>query len=265
MDDTLKFTGSEGYERLVGRWSTVVGDVFLDWLAAPSGMRWLDVGCGTGAFTEAIAARCAPAEVHGIDPSEAQIAYARSRDAAKCVQFRTGDALALPYRDASFDVATMALVISFVPDTAKATAEMARVVRPGGWVANYMWDIPGEGSPVTPLRNAAKALGLAPPLARQNVEVSRIENMRALWQAAGLEAVEMRRIDIEVRYAGFDDFWQSITAPGNPPAEYLRTLPPIDVERVRNWLQQSLPHDAAGLICYGAFANAAKGRVPLIR
>ena len=77
------FTDGAAYERLMGRWSVPVGEVFLDWLAQPEGLRWLDVGCGNGAFTELIVARCAPADVQGLDPSEAQIAYARERPGAR--------------------------------------------------------------------------------------------------------------------------------------------------------------------------------------
>jgi ubiquinone/menaquinone biosynthesis C-methylase UbiE len=167
VNDPLNFfTDGEQYERQMGRWSRLVGDKFIDWLALPMGLRWLDVGCGNGAFTEMVIARCAPAEAHGIDPSEAQIAYASAREAGKFVHFRTGDAGALPYGDATFDVAAMALVISFVPDPAKAVAEMVRIVRPGGWVVNYMWDIPGGGLPLAPLRKAIQALELASQIVR---------------------------------------------------------------------------------------------------
>jgi hypothetical protein len=65
------FTDGAAYERLMGRWSALVGEVFLDWLAQPKRLRWLDVGCGNGAFTELIVAHCTPAEVQGLDPSEA--------------------------------------------------------------------------------------------------------------------------------------------------------------------------------------------------
>jgi ubiquinone/menaquinone biosynthesis C-methylase UbiE len=65
---------TDGMNALWGRWSALVGEVFLDWLAQPKGLRWLGVGCGNGAFTELIVAHCAPAEVQGLDPSEAQIA-----------------------------------------------------------------------------------------------------------------------------------------------------------------------------------------------
>lgn len=259
-DNRQFFTDGAAYEQLMGRWSRLVGEIFLDWLAVPKGLRWLDVGCGNGAFTEAIITHCAPAEVEGIDPSDAQIAYARTREAAKRANYRTGDAQALPFEDGQFDVAAMALVISFIPDAAKAAAEMARVVRPGGWVANYMWDVPGH--PLAPIHNAAQALGLAAPPGPPSDGVSQLATMDALWQSVGLVAVEVRRIDVELSFLDFDDFWHSNTTLSKPVAGYLKSLPSADLDRVRSWLRKSLPHDATGCIRYGAFANAVKGRVP---
>ena len=141
------FTDGKAYERLMGRWSQVVGVKFIDWLGAPKGLRWIDVGCGNGAFTEVLIARAAPAAVTGIDPSPDQIDYARKRPAAKLAQFRVGDAQALPFDDNSFDAASMALVITFFSDPLKAAREMVRVVKPGGLVATYMWDFPAGGIP----------------------------------------------------------------------------------------------------------------------
>ena len=138
-----QFTDGEAYERLMGRWSRLAGAIFLDWLAPPSGLRWLDVGCGNGAFTELLVERCAPSEVLGIDPSEEQLAFARDRASTAIVEFQQGDAQALPFEDGVFDIAAMALAINLIPDPAKAVEEMARVVRRGGWVATYMWDILG--------------------------------------------------------------------------------------------------------------------------
>jgi ubiquinone/menaquinone biosynthesis C-methylase UbiE len=106
------FTDGEAYERLMGRWSRLVGQEFLDWLDAPKNLRWLDVGCGNGAFTEEIILHCAPATVMAIDPSSDQLAYARKRPGMKSAEFRVGDALKIPFADNSFDVAVMALVIS---------------------------------------------------------------------------------------------------------------------------------------------------------
>ena len=111
---TSGFDDGAAYERGMGTWTRSVGEVFLDWLALPAGLRGIDVGCGNGAFTELVIERCAPAEMHGIDPAPAQIAFARTRPAARVATFEPGDAMALPFPANRFDAAVMALVISFV-------------------------------------------------------------------------------------------------------------------------------------------------------
>ena len=132
MADSIRFDDGAAYDRYMGKWSELVGEAFLDWLAPRPGLRWLDVGCGSGAFTAMLVARCAPVAVQGIDPSEGQLAYARARAALRTAQFCQGDAMALPFADDTFDAAVMPLVIFFVPDPARGVAEMARVVCPGG-------------------------------------------------------------------------------------------------------------------------------------
>jgi len=127
----FRFDDGAAYERMMGNWSRLAGEIFLDWLAPLSGLRWIDIGCGNGAFTELLVERCAVAEVQGIDPSEGQLAFARARPAARVAEFRQGDAMALPFSEDRFDVAVMALVIFFVPDPAKGVAEMVRVFLSG--------------------------------------------------------------------------------------------------------------------------------------
>ena len=111
VEQQIRFEDGAAYERMMGTWSRLAGTIFLDWLAPRSGQRWIDVGCGSGAFTELLVERCAPAEVQGIDPSEAQLAFARARPAARVAEFRPGDAMALPFSEDRFDAAVMALVI----------------------------------------------------------------------------------------------------------------------------------------------------------
>ena len=143
----IRFDDGAAYERIMGNWSRLVGEIFLDWLAPHSGLRWIDVGCGNGAFTELLVERCAPAEVQGIDPSEAQLAFARARPAARVAQVSPGRRYGASVPRDRFDAAVMALVIFFVPDPAKGVAEMVRVVCPGGTVTAYAWDMFGGGFP----------------------------------------------------------------------------------------------------------------------
>lgn len=255
------FSDGAAYERMMGRWSRVVGRSFLDWLGLPSGLRCIDVGCGNGAFTEELIARCAPAAVMALDPSEDQIAYARQRSGAKAAEFRVGDAQALPVDDGSYDAALMALVIAFLSDPTKAVTEMARVVRPGGWVATYMWDIQGGGVPIHPLYDALKSIG-ATPGTQPNPEASRREVMQELWQKAGLQSVETCVLRIPVVFSSFDDFWDSTTVPVGPQGKVIAAMPAHARERLRARLREQLPIASDGRIAYEAFANAAKGRVP---
>lgn len=255
------FTDGEAYERLMGRWSRLVGEAFLDWLDAPKGLRWLDAGCGNGAFTEMLIARCAPATVMAVDPSDDQLAYARKRPGARMAEFRVGDAQLLPFDDGNFDAAIMALVLSFLPNPSKAVTEIARVVRPGGWVATYMWDLPGGGAPVTPIYEAVESLGSASPRPPRP-EDSRRDAMQALWKKAGLEAIDTRVIHIPVTYSNFDDFWDSNTVPVGPQGKLIAGMSPSAREQLRTRLREQLPAASDGRIVYEAFANAVKGRVP---
>ena len=260
-DDRAFFDDGAAYERLMGRWSRLVGAVFIDWLEVPTGLSWLDVGCGNGAFTEVMVAGAAPAGVQGIDPSEAQIAYARGRAPLTRAEFRVGGAEALPFADASVDVAVMALVITFVTNPAKAVGEMVRVVKPGGLVATYMWDIMGGCFPLEPLRAGLLAItGDAPR--SPGAEVSQKAELRRLWTEAGLEAVETREIEIEVAYRDFDDFWDSNMALATPIVQKVRALSPADLDRLKSNLRQSLQKGADGRIAFAARANAVKARVP---
>jgi ubiquinone/menaquinone biosynthesis C-methylase UbiE len=254
------FADGKAYERLMGRWSRLVGDKFVDWLDPSKNLQWLDVGCGNGAFTEVLMARCAPAGVVGVDQSEGQLAFARGRPGAKGAEFRVADAHALPFADNSFDAATMALVIAFLADPIKAARELARVVRPGGIVATYMWEFP-DGFTLAPLAAAMKDLGLTPPQ-RPNVEASRRDAMRAIWKEGGFTGLETEVIRIRVSFSSFEDFWDSNTVPVGPSGKALSALSPSARDQLRALLRQRLPIAADGSIAYGAFANAVKGLAP---
>ena len=260
MTDQIRFDDGAAYERYMGEWSRLAGDAFLDWLAPASGLRWLDVGCGNGAFTEMIVERCAPAAVEGIDPSEGQLAYARTRPAARVAQFRQGDAMALPFPGETFDAAVMPLVIFFVPDPARGVAEMARVVCPGGMVTAYAWDMEGGGFPYQALHDELRGLGVAVPTP-PSPEASRADAMRDLWAGAGLESVETREVSVRRTFDDFDDYWATVLG-GPSVGRQLAALAPDECALLKARMRERLPADGAGRITYGARANAVKGRVP---
>lgn len=256
----IRFVDGAAYERYMGKWSQLTGTPFLDWLAPAPGLRWLDVGCGNGAFSEMLVERCEPVSVQGIDPSEAQLAFARTRPASRVAQFRQGDAMELPFPDDTFDAAVMPLVIFFVPDPARGVAEMARVVCPGGTVTAYAWDMVGGGFPYEALQAEMRGMGIEvrlPP----SPGASRIDVMRDLWTGAGLEAVETREITVQRTFADFDDYWAIILG-GPSVGPQLAAMGPEDIALLQARMRARLPVDATGQITLGARAHAVKGRVP---
>lgn len=259
-DQTIRFDDGAAYEQMMGIWSRFAGEIFLDWLAPPSELRWIDIGCGNGAFTELLVDRCAPAELEGIDPSEGQLAFARTRPAARLAKFQRGDAVALPFASDRFDAAVMALVLVFVPDPAKGVDEMVRVVRPGGIVATYMWDMTGGGFPLDPILVEMRAMGLAPPRPPQ-VNASRMDVLRDLWLGAGLEDVATREITVQRTFADFDAFWTTNVKASTIGAT-VAAMSSEDVETLRSRVRARLPQDAGGSITYSARAHAIKGHTP---
>jgi ubiquinone/menaquinone biosynthesis C-methylase UbiE len=256
----IRFEDGAAYERMMGAWSKLAGDVFLDWLEPSTSLRWIDVGCGNGAFTELIVRRTAPSEVRGIDPSDGQLAYARTRKTTAMAEFHRGDAMALPFPDHRFDAATMALVIFFVPEPEKGVAEMVRVVAPGGTVAAYTWDMAGGGFPLEPIQAELRAMGFSPPRPPTS-EVSKMDALQSLWAKAGLIDIATRRIDVQRSFVDFDDFWGAVTL-GASIGPLFASMPAGDVALIKTRVRARLQEDSTGRISYGAFANAISGRVP---
>jgi SAM-dependent methyltransferase len=259
VSKSIRFDDGVAYERYMGKWSRLVGDVFIDWLAPEANLRWLDVGCGNGAFTEMIVERCAPASIHGIDPSEAQLAHARTRPALRNADFRAGDAMALPFPDNAFDAAVMPLVIFFVPDPAKGVAEMVRVVAAGGAVTAYAWDATGGGSPYEAMYSEMRDMGIDVPTS-PSPEASKLDVMSELWTGAGLHAVETRVITVQRSFVDFDDYWATIQG-GPAVRSILAQMKSATAAELKARLRARLPVDGAGHITYGARAHAVKGRV----
>ena len=255
----IRFDDGAAYERMMGAWSRLAGEQFLDWLKPPPGGRWIDVGCGNGAFTELLAERCKPSSIQGIDPSEGQLTFARSRHSAGVATFRQGDAMALPFPDRSFDAAVMALVLFFVPDPTKGVAEMMRVVRSGGLVSAYLWDFGTGGFPLEPLQAALRQEGITPPLP-PSVGISKAEAMHELWIRSRLQDVSLTRITVRRTFGSFDDFWSTSMLAASLQA-LLAKLTASELQKLKDKMRERLSPDEGGRVAYDAWANAIKGRV----
>ena len=153
----------------------------------------------------------------------------------------------------------MALVVHFVPDPSKALAEMARVVRPGGWVATYVWDYSIGGSPSAPLAAAMKALSFdwSPPPGANATLLPALNN---LWRSVGFDEIDTRVIRIPVTFADFGEFWGSLTAPVGSAGQAIAEMSSEKLALLRAGLQERATLMPDGCIAYEACANAIKGR-----
>jgi SAM-dependent methyltransferase len=256
----VNFSDARAYERFMGRWSRAVAPPFLQWLAPRPRARWLDVGCGTGVFTEALVNLCDPVSVIGIDNSAAQIAQASRGPAGRRARFLHGDALHLPFTDASFDVAASALVLNFVADPGRALDEMCRVTRPGGMVAGFVWDFVNDLSPSGPLRQALRACG-APAPAIPGTDVSSAPALVDLFARAHLQSIEAKTVDVALAYTDLTDFWNAQTAGNNPTTAIIHAMSDAERRRLKHRLQERLAPGPNGTIEYAARANAIRGTV----
>lgn len=249
------------YEPYVGRWSRLVAREFLAWLAVPPGSDWLDVGCGTGALSQTILELAAPRSVRGIDRSADYLAFAAAQIQDPRAQFKQGDAQALPVEDAEYDAVVSGLMLNFVPEPARAVAEMVRAARPGGVVAVYVWDYAGKMQFMRHFWDAAAALD---PAAAELDEGRRFpicwpEALEQLFQAARLKAVEVRPIEIATDFRDFDDFWSPFLGGQGPAPGYVMSLSEERRAALRERIRARLPSSANGSIPLVARAWAVRG------
>lgn len=163
----------------------------LDVIPSAKDQRWLEVACGPGLISRALAPRVG--SVHGVDITQAMIDLARSEAKAAGLtnaEFSVGDATALPFEDASFDGAVTRFSLHHIPVPGRCVGEMARVVRPGGWVVlgDHVTDSDQEAAAwhqeVERLRDPSHWACLTP------------KQLRRLAERAGLALEEERLIPI---------------------------------------------------------------------
>lgn len=258
------WSGGNLYEPYVGRWSRRIAKEFLSWIAVPEEKDWLDVGCGTGALTQAIIEHENPKSVIGIDASPGYAAYAKARTESSRARFEVGDAQSLPIDTASLDAAVSGLVLNFVPQPPRALAEMARVVRPGAVVAAYVWDYAGKMELMRYFWDAAVALDAA---ARELDEGRRFPicqptPLAGLFEQAGLSEVEVRSIDVATDFRDFDDYWSPFLGGQGPAPGYAVSLSEEHRTELRERVRSKLPIAKDGSIHIIARAWAAQGRKP---
>jgi SAM-dependent methyltransferase len=242
VDDVATFRApADAYDAHIGRYGAALAAALIDVAAIPAGARALDVGCGPGALTTALAGRLGASHVAAVDPSEPFVAACRDR--VPHADVRTATAEALPFADGSFDAVLSQLVVNFLADAPGGVAEMARVAAPGGVVAACVWDY-AEG--MTLLRafwDAAIALdpeGAAPLDEGARMPHCSPEGLRALWDGAGLQTVETGALTVRAAYRSLADLWWPLERGVAPSGAYAVSLGADAREALRAELQRRL-------------------------
>lgn len=263
MDGTITRRGGDAYELFMGRWSRPVADRFLDWLHAPAGADWVDMGSGTGALSAAILEQAAPRSVLAIDQSETFVDYARHRFDDTRLRVEQGDALSLPTGNGSVDVVVSGLFLNFLPAMAQGVEEMRRVLRPGGLIGFYVWDYPGGGMGMLD-RFWESAASLDPDAAKLS-ERARFpdcshEGLSWMCRQAGLPNAGITAIETDTEHEDFEDYWRPFTLADSTAHRYLEGL---DADR-RAALRLDLAHrlDHGGPIRLPARAWAVQAVLP---
>ena len=255
----------ESYEPYVGRWSRLTARAFLKWLAPLPELRWVDVGCGTGALSHSILEYAGPDRVLGVDRSLGFAGHARRTQPNAGVRFVVGDAQALPIVAGSFDVAVSALVLNFVPEPEQMIAEMVRAVRPGGHVALYVWDYAAKMEMIRYFWDAAVELN---PAVTELDEARRFPicqpgALRELMSNAGVNRLEIEAVDVPTIFRDFEDYWSPFLQGQGPAPGYVASLAESARDQLRAELHRRLPEASNGSIALLARAWAVRGEVGL--
>ena len=264
VEDDMRDSWQSGdpYEYYMGRWSRLIAEQFVDWLAPASGMRWLDVGCGSGALSEAVINRHNPEQLIAIDQSEGFVRTAQQRLGAKA-SCKVGSALSLPVDDAAVDIAVSGLVLNFIPEPERALAEMQRVTGKHGAVAVYIWDYAGKMEFLNLFWDVVVELN---PSASDLHESRRFPDSNAerlidTFKRVGFSGVEAAPIEIVTHFSDFDDYWQPFLGGQGPAPTYVSRLDETERAHLREALAQRLPVEENGSIFLNARAWATKGIV----
>jgi ubiquinone/menaquinone biosynthesis C-methylase UbiE len=222
---------AEVYDRHVGRYGPSLSAAHVKTVGLRPGERALDVGCGPGGLTRALADLLAEENVAGVDPSASFVEACRARVPGSDV--RSGAAESLPFEDGRFDAVLSQLVVNFLADPQAGVREMRRVVRPGGAVSSCVWDYSGEMWMLRAFWDAALEVDPDAPDEGTTMSFCRKGELADLWEQCGLEDVRHGALVAHADYESFDDYWEPFPRGLAPSGGFCASLDPERQEALR--------------------------------
>jgi SAM-dependent methyltransferase len=234
-------TSAQAYDRFVGRYAPQLASALIDFVGIEAGMRALDVGCGTGALTAALAERLGAENVQGADPSEPFVNVSRAR--LPGVEVVLASAESLPFAAETFEVTLSQLVVNFMHDAEAGLREMVRVTRIGGVLGACVWDYQGEMRLLRAFWDAAREVEPKRAAAADEGVVMRWcgeGELEELWSSAGLRHVRFRPLVVRASYTGFNDLWAPLPTGVGPAGAFCKSLDETRQAALREALRRQL-------------------------
>ncbi len=244
----------------MGRWSRLIAGSFLEWLAPRPRLKWLEIGCGTGALSEIILARGLPESILAVDPSAEFIEFAELRLSDPRIIFQVGDAQSVSHPPYPMDIAASGLALNFIPEPVMALRAMRRALQPDGVLAFYVWDYGGRmemlryfWDAVVALDPGARSLdeGLRFPMCQPNA-------LTHLCREAELHSIEVTGIEATLDFPGFDDYWSPFLGGQGPAPSYVARLDAASRRALEDHLRAALPFRDDGSLSLDARAWAVR-------
>ena len=260
-----RWAAGSNYEEFMGRWSRGLAPEFVSWLRIPRGAYWLDVGCGTGALSDAVCSHADPAAVVACDPTTSFVEFASEHSCDARQSFLVAGVGNLPRRPGGYGSVTSLLALNFFPDAERAVQEMRSVAAPQGTVSACVWDYADGMLPLRHFWDAAVSLDPAATALDEGIrfQLCRRDALTTLFRDSGLSDVRCEPIEVRTAFASFDDYWHPFLGGTGPAPSYVASLGADRRANLARQLESTLRPGPNGRFALTARAWAVRGTVTL--
>lgn len=262
MSTSDPWLAGQPYDDFMGRWSRLIAHDFIQWLSPPPALRWLDLGCGTGALSETILTYAAPTAVLAVDPSAAFIAFAQRKITDPRLTFWIGNALQLPPEAQGMQVVVSGLALNFIPEPVTALRALRQLLQPEGMMALYVWDYGGKMEMLRYFWDSVVALDPSARALDEGVRfpICQPDALTQLCGEVGLHHIEVTGLEATMTFTDFADYWSPFLSGQGPAPGYVAGLGTAERTALEEHLRATLPIGADGSLNLAARAWAVRAR-----